>query len=78
MTSKRKTYKIETLIEKVNGMLMGSAPDEGEARQGMATVLESVLHETGNYRGFSYLPTEWKADGSGLRDGFDDTRRRYF
>ncbi len=46
-------------------------------RRAVASVLESVLHDTGNYGGFSYI----NADGTYLTDFIegqtDETRRAY-
>ena len=50
------------------------------ARAGMAHLLEAVLHETGNYRGFGYLaaPVDWR-DPTGRHAGpRDETRRWYY
>jgi len=50
----RKTIEVETLKNRINHMLaMGE--DGPDFRSGLALLLESVLHETGNYRGFRYL-----------------------
>jgi hypothetical protein len=46
-------------------------------RQGMASVLEMVLSRSGNYRGFSYLPSEWDEAAWALKPDYDRTRRRY-
>jgi hypothetical protein len=46
-------------------------------RLGMASILEQVLHSTGNYRGFGYLPEvgiTWEGDGPTI---VDETRRVY-
>lgn len=50
----RKTFEVNQLILQVNDMCKEStcSPD---VRQGMMNLLENVLHETGNYRGFRYL-----------------------
>lgn len=51
---KRKTFEVNTIKTKVNSMLADSvcSPD---GRMGMLHVLETILHETGNYAGFRYL-----------------------
>lgn len=54
----RKTYNVNGLRLKVNAMIAAHAtncPDDTATRKGMAAVLEFVLHDTDNYRGFSYL-----------------------
>jgi len=53
--SARKTYPVEALVEMVNGICKNSAPDAKDLRQGAMNVLEQVLHNTGNYKGFRYL-----------------------
>ena len=49
-----KTIKVEKVRTQINSMIAGStcSPD---GRQGMIQVLESILHESGNYNGFRYL-----------------------
>jgi hypothetical protein len=51
----RKTIEVERVKKQVNSMLLHT-PDEMKAeRRGMAMVLEHILHESENYRGFAYL-----------------------
>jgi len=52
--SKRKTVKVDELVDLVNSMLQNSATSP-EYRQGVINVIDHVLHETGNYKGFRYL-----------------------
>ncbi|MHB8123382.1 MAG: hypothetical protein ACYDG4_14645 [Desulfuromonadaceae bacterium] len=61
--AKRKTIKVAELVEIVNDILKTSLSDSKERRQGAMNVLETVLHETGNYRGFCYLLAGEVADG---------------
>ena len=84
----RKTIQVEDLRKTVNDML--KAETSKEERMGMITVLESVLHSTGNYNGFKYLDKREVPNGHrpGIRgyDGTyeenfrdtDDSRRFYF
>jgi hypothetical protein len=71
----RKTYEIASLRNKVNSMIAHShanaCPKDG--RIALFVLLESVLHDTGNYKGFQYL------DGhEAVRRGeYDDTARKY-
>jgi hypothetical protein len=58
-------------------MLAASPDDYDRERSGIASFLEALLHDADAYRGFGYLPTEWNAGGTALRDDYDDTRRRY-
>jgi hypothetical protein len=50
----RKTVSIKALKDTVNSMLAQSTC-EPLIREGMIAVLESALHDTGNYNGFHYL-----------------------
>ena len=57
---KRKTIPVERLVDLVNDMLTAGPSDPGSdrvrgQREGAYLVLEAILHETGNYRGFRYL-----------------------
>ena len=78
----RKTYPVASLVSDANTML--AAP--GSTRDGriaIAILVERVLMDTGNYKGFQYLASEFlpaaeQTDTNVLRDGYDDTRRRYF
>jgi hypothetical protein len=89
MAIKRKTYEVEKLRAYVNKAL---ANDHwtAEQKQAMAFLLESVLMDTGNYRGFNYLKwvdeggyEAWLADGQPdfpEKDKYlgDKMRRRYY
>lgn len=73
----RKTIEVNTLREWVNTRLAiagsshylpeGMTPEEA-FRLGAASLLEQVLHASGNYRGFRYTDTE----------AGDETRRHYY
>ena len=54
MSKTRKTVNVSTLLDMVNDMIATSTCS-ADGRAGMAAVLNRVLHETGNYRGFRYL-----------------------
>lgn len=91
----RKTIDVETVRGWTNTRL--ACPDstthhldkltpQQAFRLGAASLLEQILHATGNYRGFNYLDSEWEqiiVNGKttthfgGLRDNYDDSRRRY-
>jgi len=86
MARKRKTVSVEALRAKINARLAdettGSAP-----RMALASLLESVLMDSGNYRGFNYLGwlnggcSAWEAAGEPEdKTPFigDETRRVYF
>lgn len=50
----RKTCNVEAMRNEVNTMLADSTCSP-EQRMGMCQVLETMLHATGNYNGFTYL-----------------------
>lgn len=77
----RQTIRVTDLRERANRMLATpdstlTVDDSKAMRTGVIGLVESFLFETGNYRGFVYLSTELKPEG-GLKDDYDDTRRRY-
>lgn len=59
----RKTFNVSELVDMVNHLCKDSVPESAGIRQGAMLVLERVLHETGNYRGFRYL-LEGECDGA--------------
>ena len=71
----RKTIPVGTLTAKINSMLALSTCSPVE-RLAMANVLEAVLHDTGNYRGFRCLDA--KFDESGQLVSGDESRRYYY
>lgn len=58
----RKTFNVNEYRDKVNHYLAISTCNK-DVRQGMIGVLESVLLDTGNYRGFRYLAIVEVPDG---------------
>jgi hypothetical protein len=59
--SKRKTIEVELVKKLVNDMLEFSAYDDDRHQQfrfGAITLLEEILHITGNYKGYGYLTQE--------------------
>lgn len=76
----RKTIAVLELKDKVNGMLKDSVPEMAQGREALCVLMDSVLHETGNYAGFNYLPSEFTNGKreNGLREGYDETRRFYY
>ncbi len=97
MSRGRKTITVEQIKEWANQRLAyvrephvaayfeKYTPDQ-VYRMAVASLIEQVLHETGNYKGFSYLESEKNPDyvdgvttpdESWLREGYDNTRRRY-
>lgn len=83
----KKTVKVIDLIRKTNEVLQNSTCDP-EGRRGMMTLLESTLHQTGNYQGFRYLQENevpeghksgvYYVDGKPNFDNTDNTRIKYF
>ena len=51
----RKTFEVEALKNKVNGMIRDLPDSDVTARIALQTLIENVLMETKNYNGFSYL-----------------------
>jgi hypothetical protein len=58
----RKTIKVTDLLDKVNDILATTTCNQ-DIRQGAINLLEHVLHETGNYRGFRYLDADEVPNG---------------
>jgi len=52
---KRKTIDVAEVIFMVNSICKSSDPALVERRQGSINVLEQILHETKNYKGFRFL-----------------------
>ena len=86
---KRKTMNVNKFHEWANWLL--SQPDSEyrtpEFRMGIATALEKILHETGNYHGFNFLEwlhggcDKWIADGKpndNTKYLGDQTKRIYY
>jgi hypothetical protein len=93
MGKTRKTVDVSVVVERVNAMLalpsenvlaiLGDETPERAFRTGLAALLEGVLFDTGNYRGYNYqasefLPAEEQTQDNVLRPDADDTRRRYY
>lgn len=63
--------------EAANQMLRDSQDFVLAERRGIIALVERVLHDADQYKGFQYLPSELDESGQ-LRKEYDDTRRRYF
>ena len=50
-----KTVKINLIKDTANRMLKDSPNDSVDYRQGIISVMDAILMETKNYRGFRYL-----------------------
>lgn len=92
MAPSRKTIPVTQIVDCANVML--ALPDtpgivDKQFRQGVIAMVERVLFDTNNYRGFNYLKSEWlpeeernydsaKGPIKMLRDDIDETRRVYY
>jgi hypothetical protein len=85
---KRKTISVEKMKDSINLMLATNTCSP-EVRRGMASVLESVLGSTGNYKGYWMLRPDEVPPGqkpgiifdeskAGNHQYPDDSRRRYY
>lgn len=80
---KRKLIDVDLLRTRVNTMLatpdtsLHKIDDPVAFRMGVCSVLEHILFTVNGYSGFTYQASEWDADKHGLRDNYDDSRRRY-
>ena len=88
----RKTFKVEDLVIAVNRKLRNGI-DTIDTRYGMIALIEQVLHDSGNYKGYRFLTqaeipsshkpgihTDTNGDILPYPDRFkdtDDTRREY-
>lgn len=66
----RKTIKVADVRAIANHMLEASEPHLREGRISVALLLERILMETDNYKGFGYADDD--------RGHTDDTRRHYY
>lgn len=83
----RKTVAVARAITVANNMLRQSTTAPA-GRRGVIVLLETLLHETGNYRGFGYLTANEVPAGHvpGIIRGVtnaentypDETRRHYY
>ena len=66
----RKTIEVATIRDLVNTYNERSADHMAQERAALNTLLEIVLHDTGNYHGFEYLDEDSEA--------YPYSRRRYY
>ena len=52
---RRKTIRVETVIDWANNYLATSDDQCSERRLGVIAMLEKILYETGNYRGYRHI-----------------------
>jgi hypothetical protein len=53
--AKRKTFSVDEMKDMVNDICKTTHPDYVAARQTAMTMLEDILHKTGNYAGYRSL-----------------------
>jgi glutamate dehydrogenase/leucine dehydrogenase len=58
----RKTIDVRLVVERANFALANPNIDQMEKR-GVVNMIETILHETGNYKGFRYLNMYKEGDG---------------
>lgn len=51
----KKTIAVSDIKATVNNMIINSQDDDKQGRESLIVLIESVLMETGNYKGFKYL-----------------------
>ena len=66
MTKQKKTIDVSRIKEMVNHYLKHSSKSEYAERLGECFLLEAILMETRNYKGFRYLETD-ETEGAGTR-----------
>ena len=54
----RKTIEIKKIVERANKYFEDSPDSDIENRKAIAWFVSDILHSSGNYRGFNYLPSE--------------------
>lgn len=70
--SKRKTIEVEKVRRLVNAMLLHSRDDNRSGRAMLQTMIETILMDTGNYKGFLYLtPEDMATSKNGTTYGID-------
>ena len=60
----RKNVSVEYLKMIANRLLADENPDRAGEREGVIILLEAALTESGNYKGFKYLPCGDATDGT--------------
>lgn len=74
-----KTIDVERVKEIVNNLLANSTDDVTPAeRLTAAHVLEIVLMDTGNYKGYGHVPGTWDFTMSPPKLIGDESRRQYY
>lgn len=68
----RKTISVDVIKNMANCVLLNSEDDFTDGRIAMENMVEQVLCNTGNYKGFSYLTTkDMESSANGTTVGID-------
>lgn len=73
----RKTIKITELVEGINNVLKDAGIRE-EHKRSLCIFLESLLHDTGNYKGFRYILTSPYLENGEENPSHKEHSREYF
>jgi hypothetical protein len=72
----RKTIEINNIKEKINGIILNSEDNQKEVRESLGLLLEEILMETNNYKGFKYLTKkDMELSYSGTTVGINDDQK---
>ncbi len=75
-TKPRKTFSVAKMLKKVNFFLEHSEPTKLGERNALHSLMGSILHETGNYKGFCYL--DITHNSTGVSPIINDESRKFF
>lgn len=66
----KKTIKVEKILDRVNHLLLHSNDKLKGERRGLIVLLDGILIDSGNYKGFGYLDeTSMKHSANGVSVG---------
>jgi len=76
----RKTVKVVDLVVRANDFLLHSPDDDTGARKGVCHFVETMLHDSGNYKGFNYLTARdmknsFNGETPGIHEGESDDKK---
>jgi len=77
MTRVRSTLSLALTLERANNMLRESHDSQQQARYGVASFMEALLHDANAYAGFQYLTSAGVTNGVDGFDAVDESRRVY-
>lgn len=78
MPRRRKTIAVDDVRKIANRMLADSVDSAGEGREAVAVLIERVLMDTGNYKGYRHLPGVMDYGTDPPNRIGDETRRAYY